>query len=96
MHIYDLSELLKGIFGWSHEGCDCHIVVTLNNGESFKITTDDDLAHLQWAGPPQPETDVTPEDQYAFMSNLDEFSPQQGYAQDQGLSMEEPEEGLPF
>ena len=91
MHIYDISELLKGIFGWSHDGCDCHIVVTLDNGETFKITTDDDLAHLQWVSAPRPETDVTPEDQVDYMTNLDEMSPQERYLGQEGFSYTEGE-----
>ena len=97
MRVADLSELLKGITGWSHPGCDCHIVVTLDNGESHKITIEDDMAHLQWMGTPRHETDVTPDEQDAFVSDFSNVSPeQQRYMAEHGLGTEEPEPEIGF
>jgi len=94
MRIADISDLSNGITGWSHEGCDCHIVVTLTNGESHKITTADDMAHLQWVGAPAAETDVDEEDTEKYLSDFSDVGvhpAQQRYLQEQGLEVVNPE-----
>lgn len=78
MSIVDLSELSNGITAWSHEGCDCHLVVSFTNGESYKITTDDQdgIAQLQWVGAPLAATDVIFEDQRAYVAENGEEKPE--------------------